>query len=608
VLLGLAAAAQLAGLARRPRLEPWLQLASVALVLAVYARFAAVALHVARVFGPLTGQQAIEALGTSAAALPWVLAFPVFRLVRRPPGRAVLALPLALLPAADGLREGSTLPGGEDVEGLASALHRRWEGSAAPLPTLPAAARVRVTPLRDGVAGTAVHARGAALETAVPEGRPGPRDALLVDVAVAEVPLGLTRPGADAPADAPAPALHARDLPRAEVLPGFWAPVSLAPTLRWRSALASASGPVPLEAGWTPGPDAVDPDAIDASLAAAVRHLARGMRPDGTFTYIVQGPTGAAGRGYNYPRHAGTAWFLARAWAATGDAAAGAAAAAALAHLERRSGRTPDGRAYVLDPARTDGRAWIGTTALTVLAHSVLRAQGLTAAERPLVTAYVRQLAASVDATGKVRGDMLLADGTFPDQPANAYGQGQAMLGLVAAERLGLTEGRDALDRAVAHLASGAYVGSAHPAKVGDEHWMCLAANALRAVRGDDAAAGICDAYVADARWGAPSVGGGLVPATGPGAGAAEALVARAWDTRRADLVDASTRWARAFLAAQYRPADAPLLGAPEALIGGFRDGVGALDVQIDAVQHIGCALLGVEALLAGRARPGSLP
>jgi hypothetical protein len=28
----------------------------------------------------------------------------------------------------------------------------------------------------------------------------------------------------------------------------------------------------------------------------------------------------------------------------------------------------------------------------------------------------------------------------------------------------------------------------------------------------------------------------------------------------------------------------------------------------MDAVQHIGCALLGIEALLTGEVRPGSLP
>jgi hypothetical protein len=37
-------------------------------------------------------------------------------------------------------------------------------------------------------------------------------------------------------------------------------------------------------------------------------------------------------------------------------------------------------------------------------------------------------------------------------------------------------------------------------------------------------------------------------------------------------------------------------------------EGIAVHGAQIDAVQHIGAALLGAEALLSGRARPGSLP
>ncbi len=608
-LIGAAAVVQLVGVFRRPRLEPWLHLVSLALVLAVYARFAAVALHVERVFGPLTGQQAMSVLGASVAALPWVLAFPLVRLVLRPPGRVVALLPLALVPALNGLPPWPTHPGAEKVEALAGALYTRWAGGDAPVEPLPADARVRVTVLRAGVPREPVLVGGDAVAGALDgEAPPKARDALLVDVAEAELPRGLVRPGVDAPAESGrSPGLHARSLARMEILPGFFAPAGKAGTARWRTALASADGVVLLANGWAPGPGTLDTPTIDAALGAAAAHLAHGQEPDGRFTYIVKGPSGAKGSGYNYPRHAGTAWFLARVWAATGDPVARDAARVALAHLAERSPRTPDGRAYVLDPARDDGRAWIGTTALAVLAHTAL-AGAAEPGDDELVVAYVRQLAASVDARGKVLGDMRLEDATFFEQPANAYGQGQVMLALAAAERAGLTEGTAALDRAVRHLESGDYIGSAHPLTVGDEHWTCLAATAIRGVRGVDGGAGICDAYVANERWVAPLEGGGLVPATGPGAGAAEALVARAWDTRRPDLVTATYRWARAFLAAQYRPADAPLLGDPAALIGGFRDGVGQLDVQIDAVQHIGGALLGAEALLAGRARPGSLP
>ncbi|MFT5584932.1 MAG: hypothetical protein ACI9VR_002520, partial [Cognaticolwellia sp.] len=57
-----------------------------------------------------------------------------------------------------------------------------------------------------------------------------------------------------------------------------------------------------------------------------------------------------------------------------------------------------------------------------------------------------------------------------------------------------------------------------------------------------------------------------------------------------------------------YQTSDAPLLGKPSTLIGGFRDNTWTLDVQVDAVQHIGCALMGAEQLLLDRELPGAMP
>jgi hypothetical protein len=61
------------------------------------------------------------------------------------------------------------------------------------------------------------------------------------------------------------------------------------------------------------------------------------------------------------------------------------------------------------------------------------------------------------------------------------------------------------------------------------------------------------------------------------------------------------------FLRSAYRQSDSALLPKPLALIGGFRDTPHKLDVQMDGVQHIGCALLGIEGLLS-EMKPGSLP
>ena len=50
-------------------------------------------------------------------------------------------------------------------------------------------------------------------------------------------------------------------------------------------------------------------DVAEAALDGA-RMLARNMT-EGRFAYVVEGPSGALGKGYNFPRHAGATWFLA---------------------------------------------------------------------------------------------------------------------------------------------------------------------------------------------------------------------------------------------------------------------------------------------------------
>ena len=434
----------------------------------------------------------------------------------------------------------------------------------------------------------------------------------LLDVPGEPIPGGLVRPGADAPLRRPiSPHAFARDVRRDAITPIRSAPRADTAT-RYSSWLVRAGGVTPLIDGWTAPPDASAPDygvtpaALDASVRAGADHLIANMRPDGRFTYIVKGPSGDPGRGYNYPRHAGTSWFLARAAAALDEPRFGLAADAALGHLEQMSGSTTDGRRYVLDPDRKDGKSWAGTTALAVMALALRN-------NRPdLLRDWTRQLAASVDAEGKVRGEMDLKTGTFPEQQANPYGQGQVMLALAAAERAGEKSGVDALTRSIGYLDRGDYAGSRYPLIVADEHWMCLTAHALREVRQTTAADGVCAAYAARERAASPAPGGALQPASGPAGGLAEAIVAHAWHRRDSAYAhlwrDHSLRYGWLFLRSQYKDSDSPLLNRPDRLIGGFRDTPGELDVQIDAVQHIGSAILGVEAIMSGRLRPGSMP
>lgn len=601
--LGLAAAGQLLAAAGWARGRTgWVRAGaatSLLAVLAVWARFAWVVAHAHAVFGPETGAAMVQGFGGSLVALPWVLATPLGQLWLARVRASMAVLPMCALPFLLA-RPAPALAAPPSLAPFAADLWRAW-AEGAPAPTAPG--RVRVTPFRAGRPGRTVEVTDTPAAPAVPPDAPAPGDALLVELATGEVPMGFVRPGVDAPRDRVVAALlHARRLERVEVLPGLRRPAA-ATSVRFAAVLVDADGPRALDAGWAPGPEPTV-EAIRAAVRAGAAHLVTNALPDGRFTYLVKGPEGTAGPGYNYPRHAGTAWFLARVGVGLGDPAATAQAEAALAHLETVTRITPDGRAYVLDPARRDGRSWAGTTALAVMARATLR--GARAPEDEVLVDYVRQLAGAVDDQGAVRGEMLVADGTFPPQPQNPYGQGQVMLALAVAERHGIAVGAEALSRAVAFVDAG-YYGTAHPPMVADEHWMCLASHAVRDVRGAAAGAGPCRTYVAQEALNTP-VGGGLDPHAAPAGGAAEAVVAWAWDTGDARARAASVAYARHFLRQQYRAEDAPLLAGAPRLLGGFRDTPGELDVQIDGVQHIGSALLGVEALLTGAAHAGSLP
>lgn len=610
-----------------------------------------VAWAVSASFGPELAGDARNAVLATLGVLPWVFAVPVEQLVYARWGWAAVApWPLVLLIA----RPGATPAPGEPPTTEAAAVYAAWSGEGAGLaagastagaPT-PAAGpaepgELRLTPLRAGRAGRTVRCAAADRARCHALLPPFEGQDLLVERVEGPLPLRLAAPGHDARrAEAESAALLDPRPRREELAPGVLAPRLDGETVRLSGALVSAAGAVPLEGGWArasvPGDAAGLVAELDAAIAAAAAHLVTNMRADDSFTYVVAGPSGTAKGGYNFPRHAGTAWFLARVALVDADpgradprgpapsadpAAAGRGADRALDWLDRHSHDAPGDRRYVLDPDRGDGRSWIGSTSLALLAQLARVEAG---DHRPEALARLqgwgRQVIASVDAAGMVRAEMIYADGSWPAQVVNPYGQGQAMLALAVLVRDGhgvgpLAEAPAALARTLRWVDT-AYYGQARPPWVPDEHWMCLASHAAAEAGvgarstgpgglGPVGGRGVC----------ATSVGATELPgatrtpmAAAPAGASAEAWLAHAWDTDAADAAAGARAWARLFLAAQYRAADAPRLGRPAALIGGFRDGPAALDVQIDGVQHIGAALLGVRAVVAGRARPGDLP
>ncbi|HND29955.1 MAG TPA: hypothetical protein PLA94_08140, partial [Myxococcota bacterium] len=544
-MLGLAAAAQLVGLgaswAGKGRLVGISSLVSLLVVCGLYAEAFTQAIYARDNFGPMTGETVMNSFGATLALLPWVVLWPISRLPALKAPKVLLLLPLCGLLPLRAVAAPKVQADPAALRGASEAVWKQWQGGAvAELPT-----GTLVTPYLAGVPGKTLRAGKEPLVLpALPSDPSGA--ALVVELPVGRPYKGLIQPGRDAPLlkDPVSPRKHAQNIKRREIFPGVNLPAAADTSVRFQSALIHSNGMTELVNGWSPAPP-LSPESLDASVEAGARHLIKNMQEDGRFTYIVQGPSGKPGRGYNYPRHAGTSWFLARAAAIFPDPAIGAAADSAIGHLDRMSRRTSDGRAYVLDPERTDGKAWVGTTALANMAVA------LRGNNPALLKAWTLQLAASVDAQGKVLGEMDQASEKFPDQPANPYGQGQAMLGLILAERAGELSGKEALDRAIAYVRKD-YSGATHPLLVADEHWMCLVAVALHEQRQSDAADGVCAAYVAKERFGTPAPGGGLQPATGPAAGLAEAVIAWAWITKDPEWKQRSENYGWLFLRSQY--------------------------------------------------------
>lgn len=610
------AAAQLTG-----RVAPWqrrLALATLAGVAAIYGLFSHAAWEIAVRFGTEARAVATDTLGVALAVLPWLIVLPLWQALsgRGGGGGAVGA---ALIGA--GLSWGAhdlatrpvqTWPAQPELVDATAAARARWLGGDDALPTGTGPAVVLLTPWTNGAPGDSIRGAGADLGAAVTDALsrlppPSQPDAALVlDVAQARwdrptvLPpgaggwLGAERGGS------PTSLWRPERVRRREVLPNTLLPgVELkgAPTV-FASAVADASGARALRHGWSEAPALAGDAARQAALAGA-RMLARHQDAQGRFAYVIAGPSGDEQGGYNFPRHAGVTWFLARVWARTGDLEIKAALDRGLDYLVSTTTTLPDGRAYIRDPGRNDAKVWVGTTALALL--------GAVVAQHPVAPSWGRFVADSVDERGQVRGEMTVATGRFEAQAQNPYGQGQSMLALASLVRAGQGEFTDALTRAATYVDGDYATLGAGRLVVLDEHWSCLAALATQDAIGRPAGWSICQAYVHRSASDTPGRGSPVHLASGAAGGLAEAVVAAAvldpagpWRARALDF-------AAMFLDSAYREGDAPFLGKPLALLGGFRDTAGDWDVRMDAVQHIGCALLGAEALLDGAAS-GTLP
>ncbi len=586
----------------------------------------AAAQHVATRFGASATSQGETAMAVILVAIPWLAGLPCWQLVATFPRKAVpkvasgvtavllagLCLPLARQALAD--QPAQTWPEQPELAAAAEASWARWNGSEAALPTGAGPATVILTTWTEGKASEGVLGEGSTLSGALEQalGRLPPRisskrQALVVDLARTEWTDGLTRIGSSG-AIGKEQGRSASVLWRpgnvryGPILPEWSVPSTKLPKNMRRaevdSVLVDDEGARRLFRAWAEGPKLDADEALQAAVDGGDMIL-RNMRGN-RYSYIIKGPSGGRGSGYNFPRHAGVTWYLARLYLRTGEARFREGAERGLAHMADSTATLPDGRAYVADPKRKDGKVWVGTTSLAVLGAAEL--------DHELALPWGRFLASSIDEQGAVRGELDAASGEFPPQQMNPYGQGQTVLALAILVRAGHEELRPALERSARFLDAGYAPGGAGRLVVLDEHWTCIASQAIADVMDEPHGSEVCQAYLDQQAHRTPREESSSRPHTSSAGGLAEAVVS-------GSVVLGSERWSETalaygqhFLDSAYRPEDAPFLANPETLMGGFRNTHTDLDVQMDAVQHVGCALLGVEALLRGEVFPGNYP
>lgn len=347
---------------------------------------------------------------------------------------------------------------------------------------------------------------------------------------------------------------------------------------------------------------------VRGAMLDLARYLARGIEDDGHYRYLVDATTNRTLPGYDWPRHAGTTYFLAQAAAVSHEPAI-AMACLRAASLMRASAVSACGDAACIGK---EDRVELGSSALALIAFVEIVRTGLDPTYEPLVRDVARFLRASQRADGEFMHEYDRAAGR-PVDVQYLYYSGEATLALARAYRVT----RDAADlaaarRGLAHLVGPAWSFFGDRYYFGEEHWTCQAAADLPLP--DAGAVDFCvrwqrygramqgragdSAYDDDGAYG---VGPVMTPRLTPvasrcEAGAATLALLRTKGpeaTREADALDRQLRRSLALLVRrQLAPGPAELFADPDAVYGAMPGSEVDLELRIDYAQHAGSAMV----------------
>jgi hypothetical protein len=370
--------------------------------------------------------------------------------------------------------------------------------------------------------------------------------------------------------------------------------------------------PLRVEPGWSHVDErSLSPDIVRGAALDAAHYLARNIREDGHFRYLVDGTSGKDLVGYDWPRHAGATYFLAQAADHFHDAEVAAACLRAASFMRDHAVSRCGDDACVGTESRVD----LGSSALGLLAFVEIVRTGLD----PTYTDLVVRLAHFLRGQERPDGEFMHEYDRSQARPVDVqyvYYSGEATLALSRAYGLAKDPADlGAASRGLAHLVGPAWRFFGDRYYFGEEHWTCQAMADLWAYGKNLTALDFCVRWQSYNRRlqyregetpydaaGAIGVGSFMTPRLTPVASRCEAGVATldvllrehlsARDFVAQDL-DLQQRRALALLVRrQLRPGPVAILANPESVYGAMPGSEVDLALRIDYAQHAGSAML----------------
>lgn len=355
--------------------------------------------------------------------------------------------------------------------------------------------------------------------------------------------------------------------------------------------------------------ETLDRAVVRSAVADAAGHLARNVDANGQYRYLIDAISSQTLPGYNWPRHAGTTYFLAQAAALFDDAVIRAACLRAAALLrDRHMDMCGD------DPCiGDDDEVEIGSTALTMIAFAEIVRTGADTSYKPAVSALASFLRAQQRPDGELMHRFQRSTGKRIDVQ-QLYFTGEAALALSRAHRItrdpaDLRAASAALSRLSGH--GWQFFGSRY--YFSEEHWTCQAMADLWDRAPDQEALSFClrwheyqralqrsagdSPFDAEGSFGfGPFVTPRVTPASSRGEAAAAALaVVRSapHGDATAALLEDELRRAVAFVArTQLRPGARHLFARPGDVFGAFPGSAVDMQLRIDYAQHAGSMMI----------------